>query len=174
MISSDHGESLSKGYGGHGGPKLHEELILVPLLIKTPGQTEGQRITELSEHADLLPTILQLAGIPLAHRTEGISLAPAMRGQPLDRPVFSMNFQQSTRLGALETGTVAMIQDRWKYVCYLGKIGYPHMPRLRAELYDVLADPREIRNRIWDYPELAARMHAEIVVKLKQHGGRVE
>lgn len=174
VVTSDHGESLSKSYGGHGGPALHDELIRVPLLIKTPGQNERREVAALSEQADLMPTLLDLAGI--RHRTaaEGVSLVPAMDGQPLGRPVFAMNFQQSTRLGALDTGSVAMLEGPWKYVHYLGNISYPLIPRLEDGLYDLVEDPHETRNQISTRPDVAARMRGKILEMLREHGGPVE
>lgn len=174
VITADHGESFSKLYGAHGGPALHEEVVRIPLLIKEPGQTERRVLTQLSEQADLLPTILELAGVAARPRTEGVSLVPAVRGRQIERAVFSMNFQQSKRLGPLETGSVAMFQGRWKYVHYFGKIHYPYMPVLEDALYDLAADPRETRNQITTEAQLAGRMRREIDAKLAQHAGPIE
>jgi arylsulfatase A-like enzyme/uncharacterized membrane protein YhaH (DUF805 family) len=174
VVTADHGESFTKGYANHGGPMLHEELIRVPLLVKAPGQTEGRRITELSEQVDLKPTILELAGIRSPHSGDGISLVPATHGRSLDRPVFSMNFQQSSRLGTLDTGTLAMMDGRWKYVHYFGAIRYPHLPQLKDELYDLSTDPWETQNQMPARPDVAAKMKRVIETRLAQHGGRVE
>jgi len=174
IVSADHGESFSKEYGGHGGPGLHEDLVHIPLIVKLPAQSEGKRVAELSEQVDLAPTILELAGIRPLHPGEGISLVPALRGERLDRPVFSMNFQQSRRLGALDTGIVAMFEGRWKYVHYFGNIYYPRMPELGDGLYDVLADRYEVWNQIPLRANLASRMREEIQARLKEHGRRIE
>jgi arylsulfatase A-like enzyme len=170
IVTADHGESFSKNYGGHGGPGLHEELVRIPLLIKEPGQTAGQRVNDLSEQVDLLPTILELASIDARAPTEGVSLLPALRGRPLERAVFSMNFQQSPRMGPLHTGSVAMVDGRWKYVRYFGSNWYPLMPRLDDSLYDLAADPIEASNRIAAEPAVAAAMRKEIEAKLGRHG----
>lgn len=174
VITADHGESLSKGYGGHGGPALHEELIRIPLLIKEPGQTEGYVVKELSEQIDVMPTILELAGIHAPRQSEGISLVSALRGARLSRPVFSMNFQQSTRLGTLDTGLVAMVDGTWKYVHYFGHIYYPGMPELKDALYELASDPRETHNKIASRPAVAARMLKSVEDELRRHGSRIE
>ena len=144
----------------------------IPLLIKVPGQREGKALTQLTEQADLLPTILELAGVAARPRTEGISLVPALGGRQIERAVFSMNFQQSKRLGPLDTGTVAMLEGRWKYVHYFGKIHYPFIPPLEDELYDLAADPREGSNQIATQAQVARRMRKEIEAQLEQHAGR--
>jgi arylsulfatase A-like enzyme len=170
IITADHGESFSKFYGAHGGPALHEELVRIPLLIKLPGQSERRETRQLSEQVDLLPTMLELAGLgPLPPRVEGISLVAALRGRETARPVFSMNFQQSTRLGSLDTGTVAMVDGRWKYVHYFGKIYYPYMPVLEDALYDLEADPTEQSNQVVAQAERAGLMRKQIEAQLAQH-----
>ena len=174
VVTADHGESFSKSYGAHGGPALHEDLVRVPLLIKEPGQRSPRAVEQLSEQADLLPTILELAGIASPSGTEGISLVPAMRGKAAQRAVFAMNFQQSKRLGRLDTGTVAMVEGRWKYVHYFGRIHYPFMPVLEDELYDLSADPHEWHNLVHASPALGARMREAIDAKLAEHGGPIE
>jgi arylsulfatase A-like enzyme len=171
VISADHGESFTKGYGQHGGPMLHEELVRVPLLIKLPGQRARVEVSAPTELVDLQPTLLELAGTPAPRRGEGVSLVPLIEGTPADRPVFSMNFQQSRRFAPLESGAVAMIHGRWKYVHYFGAIRYPRMPELSDGLYDLEADPWETRNLAALHPEVAARMRVEIEARLRRHAG---
>jgi arylsulfatase A-like enzyme len=169
VVSADHGESFSHGYGGHGGPMLHDDLIRIPLLVKEPGQTVGRRVNVLSEQIDLMPTLLDLAGQPAQGATEGRSLVPALRGKPMTGPVFSMNFEQNSRFGPLRTGSVAMLEDRWKYVHYTGPIRYPNMPALTDALYDLQIDPGEIHNLAATEPGVAARMQAAILQQMRMH-----
>jgi len=174
VISADHGESFSHGYSGHGGPMLHDDVIHVPLLIKEPGQTVGKRLNTLSEQIDLMPTILDLAGVPIKGHVEGRSLKPVLRGQNLDGPVFAMNFEQSNRFGPLDTGSVAMIEGRWKYIHYLGHIHYPMMLKLEDSLYDLQADPGEMTNLVATQSAIAARMRLAIEEQLRLHGGPLQ
>jgi len=174
VVTADHGESFSHSYGGHGGPMLYDDLIRVPLIIKEPGQTNGRRVTPLSEQIDLMPTVLDLAGIPIEGSVEGRSLEPVLQGEKLDRPVFSMIFEQSNRFGVLHTGSVAMIEGRWKYVRYRGQSKYPYMPKLEDLLYDLQADPGENSNLIAIEPIIASRMRAAIEEKLRVHGEPVK
>lgn len=170
VISADHGESFSHSYGGHGGPMLHDDLIHIPLVIKEPGQNIGNRVDTLSEQIDLMPTILDLAGVPIEGSVEGRSLAPALRGQKRDGPIFSMNFEQNSCFTELNTGSVAMIEDHWKYVHYMGPIHYPMMPNLVDSLYDLTADPGENSNLITKQHVIAAKMLAAIKEQLRIHG----
>ena len=66
----DHGEQ------GH-GLLLHDEMLRVPLIIKPPnGGHAGRRVTNLVQHVDLVPTVLDLAKAPIPGNLRGRSLAP--------------------------------------------------------------------------------------------------
>ena len=170
IVSADHGESFSHNYGGHGGPMLHEDLIRIPLIIKEPRQTMGKRLDTLSEQIDLMPTILNLADVPVEDSVEGRSRVPALRGEKTEGPVFSMNFEQNSRFKELTTGSVAMIEGKWKYVHYRGPIHYPMMPKLVDSLHDLEADPGENTNLIAEQPAIATRMRTAIKDRLRVRG----
>lgn len=86
-------------------------------------------------------------------------------------PVFSMNFEENPARAALTTGSVAVIEGRWKLVRYLGSLHYPAMPPLRDGLYDLSQDPGETVNRMETNPEQARRLGQLINEQLKRHGG---
>ena len=170
VITADHGESFSHGYGTHGGPLLHEDLIHVPLLIKLPHQQVGKRVATLTEHADLLPTILDFIGQPVPEHVEGRSLKPLLEGGTLEpRPIYSMNFEQNSVFLPLTTGTVAEVDGPFKYVHYFGNIKYSLMPKLDDSLYDLSADPDETKNLVLNMPERAAKMLASIQAQIGAH-----
>lgn len=171
IVTADHGESFSHGYGGHGGPLLHDDLIHIPLIIKEPRQKSGTRQAVVAEQIDLSPTILDLVNLPIDRYFEGRSLKPVLRGERMSGPIFSMNFEQSSCFDALDTGTVAMINGPWKYVHYFGAIHYPMMPQLTDALYDTQADPHETSNVIDIQPSIANEMREAIEGQLRTHGG---
>jgi membrane-anchored protein YejM (alkaline phosphatase superfamily) len=86
IITNDHGEML----GEHGGPighgfHLSPELVNTPLIIMDPRKT-GYRVNQtIGSQVDLLPTMLDLLGIPVpgGELYEGCSLtrAGARKGQ---------------------------------------------------------------------------------------------
>jgi arylsulfatase A-like enzyme len=178
VISADHGESFAHGYGAHTGPGLYNEIIHVPLILKLPGETAGRRCGRSAEQADIAPTLAALAGVPAPADWEGRSLldacdpTPAESSQP-HRVIFSMNFEQNPRFAPLRTGSVAVIQGRWKLIHYMGALHYPYMPRLHDELYDVVTDPGERTNLAAQQPAIVQRLRGLIEAALAQHGGRV-
>jgi arylsulfatase A-like enzyme len=169
VVSSDHGESFHHRYGAHAGPMLYEDLIHVPLLIKEPGQTAGKIVETQAEQIDLMPTLLDLAGVPVEGPIEGRSLRPAMNGEEMVGPVFSMNFEQNPRYKPLTTGSIAMIAGRWKYVRYLGQLRGPLFPKLTDSLYDLRADPDENSNLASVETAVAAQMRSAIDEQLRLH-----
>ena len=161
---ADHGESFAHGYGAHGGPLLTEDLIRVPLIIKRPGQKTGERVVRPFEQADLAPTLLHLAGLPI----------PAgMEGQPYPLkpdgvPVFAMNRDLSSS-GA--TFNLAMRQGPWKYVTHFGKWTHPWPQR---ELYNLEQDPNENNNLVDHRQDIAGPMHQRILEELAKRGLKPE
>lgn len=178
VLSADHGESFAHGYGAHTGPGLYDEIINIPLVIKLPGETTGKRCDAPVQQADIAPTLAALAGVPAPSDWEGQSLLGACGEAQSDaaapgRAIFSMNFEQNPRFGALKTGSVAVIQGRWKLIHYMGAIHYPFMPALHDELYDVVADPGERTNLAAQQPEVVRQLRGLIAAALARHGGRV-
>jgi len=187
IVTADHGESFGHGYGAHTGPGLYEEIIHVPLIVKLPGQTVGKRSEALVEQVDIAPTLAEIIGVPDEADWEGRSLLGECSATELaDRsaagddqalgaspPVFSMNFEQNPRLGALRTGSVAVMDGKWKLVHYMGVLHYPDMPPLHDELYDLSADPAERVNRIAAEPVVAQRLRQLIDAELARRGGAV-
>ena len=90
LVTADHGESLGerKRWFVHFFGSTPENAH-VPMILRAPGVPPGRR-PELVGHVDVLPTLLELAGIepPPGHR--GIALGPFLRaGQPLpERTLF--------------------------------------------------------------------------------------
>ncbi|MGH8297174.1 MAG: sulfatase family protein, partial [Steroidobacteraceae bacterium] len=176
LVTADHGESFAHGYGAHTGPGLYNEIIHIPLIIKLPGETAGRRCNRPAQQADIAPTLAALAGIPAPADWAGQSLLDACEAAPAGSPhraIFSMNFEQNPRFAPLKTGSVALIQGRWKLIHYMGALHYPYMPPLHDELYDVLADPGERTNVAAQHPAIVQRLRGLITAALARHGGRV-
>jgi arylsulfatase A-like enzyme len=176
IVTADHGESFEHDYGSHGGPGLFDSLVHIPLLIKLPNQTRGARISVLAEQVDIAPTIAELIGMPAPQSWEGQSLLGASLDPddpPAPKPVFTMNFEENPRYGALRTGSIAVIEGRWKLVHYMGALHYPKMPELHDALYDLSADPGELTNRMAEEPDQARHLLKLVTTELAKHSGPV-
>ena len=111
VFFGDHGE----GFGEHGllghNDTIYEEGIKVPFLIHAPGWFEGGKQVEgLSNHTDILPTVLELLGYEVENgEYPGYSL---LREPPEDRILyFSCWFEEAC---------LASIEGTEKYIYHYG------------------------------------------------------
>lgn len=161
IVSSDHGESFSHGYFTHGGPYLFEQMTHLPLIIKVPGQTEGNVIDTLVGQADIPATILDLAGIPVPSWMEGRSLVPLFRkGKIEPRPVFSMNLNKNPSRERITKGSIAVWEGDYKLIHYLGK--------KQSLLFNLKEDPGELHNLMDKEPDVGGRLLGMIQDRLEK------
>lgn len=131
IFTSDHGEMLGER-GMWFKKTLFEPAIHVPLVITGPGIAPGRIATPVSL-IDLMPTILDLAGIGaagLAAPVEGQSLGPFLaRGIGAHGPVLAEHLDGGTAAARvmLREGALKLVLSR----------AYPPM------LHDLAADPQE-------------------------------
>ena len=144
IFTSDHGEML----GDHGliqkGCRFYEGLVRVPLIFSWPGHFEqGLRSDALVGLLDKVPSLLDLAGLEISDRMQGMSLLPILKGEV--PPSHHRDFVRCEFYDALDQpdGTFAtMYRDRrYKLVMYHG--------HAHGELYDLETDPGEFEN-LWD------------------------
>lgn len=161
IISSDHGEMFDHGRLAHGGLDLYNGLIRIPLLIHLPGQTKGVRIAYASQEADLLSTVLDLIGAPLPDWSDGTSLKPLLEARKLEnRYIFSMNLEPNRIFEPITKGTVAVMDNEYKFVRYLDS--------QREQLYRYRTDSGEEHDLIQSEPEVAARMRKVLRDKIEE------
>jgi arylsulfatase A-like enzyme len=86
VVTADHGETLFEaGHGqGHGDTLFGDEATHVPLIIYDPRERTPRSIPGVVRDVDLAPTLYDLAGLPIPEGLDGLSVAPAVRGGPLD------------------------------------------------------------------------------------------
>lgn len=135
-FTTDHGFALGEHrHWGKGMP--WEPDLRVPLLLRVPRGRPGRRVTALAEHVDLLPTLLQLAGVRTPPWAAGRSLTPLLDDP--EAPAKPAVFAQAARNGL--TARTARTADH-RYTRWLDATG-----RVRAEeLYDHRTDPAETTN----------------------------
>ena len=144
MFTNDHGELM----GDHGllfkGPFLYNCLIKAPMIIKWPGVVpQGSRYRQITEHVDVLPTLLEYAGVKPPHGVQGASMAPILRGDTGSGRKYAL-----TEFNCYDWGLSlkALTGRDYKLVYYAGEDF--------GELYDLNSDPDE-RVNLWSKPEYA-------------------
>jgi arylsulfatase A-like enzyme len=144
---SDHGESWGerfaakedvKGVYHMHGSDLYDEIVEVPLILSAPGRMEPAVVESQVRTVDLVPTLLDLAGLP-ARETDGASLLPLLDGRERDDRVAVI---AGTDMGALTK--LAVRKPPWKLVL--------HVESGKEEAYRLDVDPRELDSRPADVP----------------------
>jgi arylsulfatase A-like enzyme len=80
VITADHGEEFHEhGHYQHGGA-VFDESLHIPLLFLGPGIPPGRHTGQVSL-IDVMPTLLDYAGVPPPPDLDGMSLLPAIRGE---------------------------------------------------------------------------------------------
>ncbi len=144
---SDHGESWGerfsskedvKGVYHMHGATLFDEIVYVPLILSAPGTIRPGVVRTQVRSIDLMPTLLDLAGLP-ARETDGESLVTLMDGREQgDRPAVIAG----TNMGALTKLAVRM--PPWKLIL--------DVESGEEEAYRLDVDPRELDSRPADAP----------------------
>ncbi|MCC6538399.1 MAG: sulfatase [Bryobacterales bacterium] len=169
VFVSDHGEEfLDHGWTGH-GHSLYDELTRAVLVMSHPRLLPSpRRIVDPVQLIDVLPTILELTGVPAGSGiVQGVSLAAAARtGAAVSRPppVMSSRFRYpnvraNNFVPENRTGTVARIDRAWKFL-WRDEARAAGLPDV--ELYDRQADPGERTNVAAQHSETVTRFEAEV------------
>src|SRR4030095_5711886 len=80
VVTGDHGESLGEhGERAHGF-FLYDTTVRVPALVHFPGRVAPGTSDAPARLVDLLPTILDLAGLPAPDGLDGVRLRPLLDG----------------------------------------------------------------------------------------------
>jgi hypothetical protein len=79
IVTADHGMSFKPGVIGRrvANDDNVDQVLWVPLFIKSPGKAEGQVTDRNWEHVDLVPTVADLLGIKVPWEMDGVSQAGA-------------------------------------------------------------------------------------------------
>jgi arylsulfatase A-like enzyme len=79
VFTGDHGEAFGEhGFSFH-GREIWDEVVRIPLFIYVPGM-DPHTISRRVSSVDIVPTILDLAGLPADDHARGQSLAPEIFG----------------------------------------------------------------------------------------------
>lgn len=85
IAASDHGDWAGDyGLVEKWPNAFEDDLTRVPLIIRTPGCAQGHRVKECTETFDIMPTLCDLAQIPVLHDQFGRSLRAQLFGAPGD------------------------------------------------------------------------------------------
>ena len=151
---------------------LFEEIVHLPLVIRSPGITPGA-YGGLSSAVDVMPTVLDLLGLDIPAFVQGRSLAPALRdnsflgreyvvsslpfANPGD-PVLSVdNFLRDLKDPPVTTVT----SGEWSLL-------YSPAPGV-SQLYNLNTDPQQLDNVIARHTDVAGDIHRLLVEFMREN-----
>jgi arylsulfatase A-like enzyme len=162
VLTADHGEELYEHnrYLFH-SCSVYQTTLHVPLGISAPGLVPaGARVRQTVELIDVLPTVLDLVGVPAPKEQHGRSLVPYLErpdGGGPGKPAFA-EYGESTVHTVIQNGWKLVDNpDGYDPVCIPNAPPH-HYPIGRAELYDLEHDPREQKNLAAGNPAQATEL----------------
>lgn len=162
MYTSDHGDMLGSHQLTGKGPVMYDDITRIPLIVRMPGQnaSSGAICDTLASHVDILPTMLDMAGVDQPPVLDGCSLRHVLEDgkDDLNKSVvmeFSRFESSHDSLGGFFP-IRAIRSGKWKLVINLLD---------SDELYDMDADPAEMQNLVHssDHVEVRDRLHDELI-----------
>ncbi len=148
IVTADHGEGLfDHDYFFHDF-NLYDDTLRVPLIIKAPGSGRKE-IPGQVRLIDLMPTMLDFAGIPPAEDAQGRSLKPLVTGEG-PAPEEDYAFSESS------VGGKAIRSARWKLL----------RTARGTELYDLEKDPGEKHDLAGAEKGTAAALEEKLFARL--------
>jgi iduronate 2-sulfatase len=155
VLLGDHGWNL----GNHQLWNKHSNFassLSTPLMIKIPNKTAGQRIKNVVEFIDILPTLTQLTKLPLPTIANGESLVPLIEQEKRKK-----NFAISRWKDAL-----TLIKDQYFYTEWFDEKD----KQTSRMLFDHKTDPLELNN-LAENPKYDALVNELAALMRKNRGG---
>jgi len=160
VFAADHGESLGEHQETTHGFFVYQAALHVPLIIATPfPELQGRTSSETVGLVDVMPTVLEMAGIPVPAEVQGKSLVPSFfrPGAAADRLAYSETFYPRYHYGWSDLRSA---QDgRFKLI--LAPV---------PELYDLDRDPGEEKNLVYLEKKVFEDLSARAQVLIEQAG----
>jgi arylsulfatase A-like enzyme len=183
IVASDHGHEhaallpLDPLPPKWGSPLFASFRSRIPMIFIWPERiAPGQRLSQPVSMIDMLPTILDLADLPMPEVMQGQSLAPLLLGEQgwELRPVILDEFYVDIETGELN-GKIDVVDGRWGASLRIGKDielrgSPPPQPRpVPLLLYDVWNDPYCLHSLHEEHPDLVKKYTMFLQARWKEH-----
>lgn len=158
VLFSDHGEEFAEHGGLMHGNTLYQEMLHVPLVLRGPGLPAGRRVAESVTLTDVLPTVLELLGVPAPADLDGRSLVPLLgdqRRSPGQPPRMVGHVATSRASG------MSYRSGRWKLV-RMRRVLDDGSTTIRWSLYDLSQDPGETEDLAGRRPDVVERLRQSL------------
>lgn len=155
VLSADHGEGFGeKGLWSH-QEVMYNTAVRIPLVVRYPGTIPNGVVGAPVSPVDILPTVMEILGMPVPEGIQGRSLMPLMRGveDGSDRAAFSQLWDLR-KVSVVYRG-MKLIKDR--------ETG-------GLQLYDLGSDPSEANNLAASQPDVARSLEDKLDAWVKDQG----
>jgi len=163
IYTTDHGDMG----GVHGqffkGPFMYENTCNIPFIVRMPGGPSGAVSHSLISHLDILPTMMELAGMEIPSRMHGVSMTPVLNdpnAQIRDSVLINWHrFSSQIDKCGHYYPIRCLVEGRYKLVINLYQTD---------EFYDLEKDPLELNNLINDPDSADARnnLHERLIAEM--------
>lgn len=190
IFTTDHGHLFAEHnlQGKPTGPlgQLYEITTRVPLVIRHPHQiAAGTRISSIAQHVDLMPTILDMVGLPIPETVVGKPLWRVVQGDAKEVRQVAVSGRYSRSVNILGVGLsaknkaaatfdgwvgvdfvsepITVTSTKWTLIC-------PPQGGPSPELYDIENDPQQQINVFTPESTVAEHLLEELIAFLKDNG----
>jgi arylsulfatase A-like enzyme/Tfp pilus assembly protein PilF len=159
VLTSDHGEGLGDHNEMTHGIFIYDSTLRVPLIFYNPALFPKSRIvSEQVGLIDVMPTILDLMGLPRSPKIQGKSFRP------------SLLKEKSNSNDYCYIESVAAMMDRnWAPLQGVRTGDWKYIDAPLPELYDLKSDPKEKKNIIEKNTKIAQHLRRKLLRVIKNN-----
>ena len=156
LVTADHGEALGEHGEDTHGLFVYDATLRVPWIMAGPAVAAGRVSATVARGIDLLPTLLDYAGIAPRAELEGRSLRPAAEGRGMsDAAAYAESLYAERELG-------------WAPLHAWRTARFKLIDAPRPELYDLEADAAEKTNRVAQEAGLAGELRRTLAAAVSR------
>ena len=154
VFTATNGEPFNEHNEWAGGVFVYDSTSRIPLIMRYPGGSQGERVKALASHMDIAPTVLSMVGAGYNREDfDGIDLKRVIDEREGKRKKRSLYLESTAGHSSFGwSPVVAVVSGDYKYI---------ELPN--PELYDLKTDPHEVDNIIDKDPEKAEAMRKELL-----------
>ena len=144
LFTADHGNMLGERNRMFKGV-MYESSVRVPQILRFPGRLKAGMVSDVvHDHTDIMPTLLDLAGVEIPGGVQGESLVPILRGRE--------SAGRKAAFSLFKDGMV--VQGDWKLIDPSRSVMRRAQLASPPELYNLAKDPDE-QNNLHGQPNVA-------------------